>query len=679
MPVGPSTLTEPYLVGSTPNVSFTSILTAGDPLPGGGVWAGNPDGISAWDNGDGTITVLVVHELPSSAGMVRDHGAKGSFIDRLVIDKATLQVTFADDLIQTMMRWSDSKDRHYATGSAFAKMAGVDLALPTAYFNAATGLGTDVRIVLAAEESGSESRVFATIASGPGAGTAWELPFLGNMTFEIAVANPFAQDRTVVALTDDSTGGQVYFYIGAKQATGSDIVKAGLMNGGLFGLKVEGVVNELNSTPINATFTLQEIGPGGDVSNMTGSQIEAESDAELVTGFLRPEDAIWDPNDPNILYFVTTASFSQNSRLYKATFTDITRPELGGTIEALLVGSEGHRMFDNIEFSDGKLILQEDPGDRSYVARMWAYDIASDTLSPLAQFDPALFTPGAPGFITQYEESAGILDVTHLLGDSDTRAYLLGAQLHVPTGDPATYEMGQLMVMRIDAVTTQTLTATFGGGVDTYVQQARPTSTYGTTTTVKIDGDAGLTVQALLAFTGLFGDGPGQIPLGSTITSAQLTVNTTNSSSSGASVYRMTSDWSGQSSWASLDDGIQVGAETAATADLIVSSIGSGVKSIDVTASLVAWLSGATSSAEANAANKGWAFIANGTDGWDFSSFEGTIKPQLSVTFTLPADGAAAASSLATVKLDSMGSFQEQSSFGPWDPGLQGAGLFLAA
>ena len=153
---------------------------------------------------------------------------------------------------------------------------------------------------------------------------------------------------------------------------------------------------------------------------------------------------MWDPAHPNMLYFVTTASFNGNSRLYKASFTDITHPELGGTIEALLTGTEGHHMLDNIEISGGKLILQEDPGNTAYIARVWEYDLASDSLIPLAQFDPAHFTPGGSGFIGQYEESSGILDVTALLGDADTRAYLTSAQVHVATDDPATVQLGQL-------------------------------------------------------------------------------------------------------------------------------------------------------------------------------------------------------------------------------------------
>ena len=91
MPTGPSSSTSPYILASEPNVRFISIVTTGDALPGGGVFGGIPDGIGAFDNGDGTITVLVNHELGSTAGLVRDHGSTGAFIDRLVIDKATLR------------------------------------------------------------------------------------------------------------------------------------------------------------------------------------------------------------------------------------------------------------------------------------------------------------------------------------------------------------------------------------------------------------------------------------------------------------------------------------------------------------------------------------------------------------------------------------------------------------
>ncbi|WP_310467200.1 hypothetical protein [Sphingomonas sp.] len=450
MPTGPSSSTAPYILASEPNVRFVSLVTVGDALIGGGVFGGIPDGLGAYDNGDGTITVLVNHELPAASGLVRDHGSTGAYIDRLVLDSSTLEIVASDDLIQSVQLWNDATDSFVSGTTAFARFCSGDLAAETAYFNAASGLGTSDLIYLTGEETGPEGRAFATVLTGPDSGTAYELASLGNLSYENAIANPFAQSQTIVAVTDDVTGGQVYFYIGQKQATGNVVERAGLVGGDLFGLKVTGITDEVNGAPANGTFTLQEIGAGGDVSGMTGAQIETESDAEGVTGFLRPEDGQWDPDNPNTFYFVTTNSFTGNSRLYKATFDDIANPQAGGTIEAVLDGSEGQRMFDNMTISDGRIILQEDPGNQPYLARIWEYDIASDTLSEIAQFDPGQFTPGAPGFITQDEESSGVIDVSDMLGDADTQAYLLDAQIHAPNGNPATVEPGQLLAMFVD-------------------------------------------------------------------------------------------------------------------------------------------------------------------------------------------------------------------------------------
>jgi Ca2+-binding RTX toxin-like protein len=450
MPTGPSTTTSPYLLAAEPNVRFTSIVTVGDALPGGGVFAGIPDGIGAFDNGDGTITVLINLELGNTSGIVRDHGSIGAFIDKLVIDKATLEVVGSDDLIQTVNLWNDATDSYVTGTTAFGRFCSGDLPAASALYNDASGLGTQVRIYMTGEEVGPEGRAVATIVTGANAGTAYELPALGNLSYENVTANPLTQDKTVIALTDDGTNGQVYIYIGQKQSTGTEIEQAGLTNGDFYGIKVSGIADETNGSQVNGTFTLQEIGVGGDVTNMTGAQIDAESEAEGVTSFLRPEDSAWDPDHPNVLYFTTTNSFTGNTRLYQATFTDITNPALGGTIVAVLDGSEGGKMFDNITVADGKVILQEDPGDQSYIAKVWEYDIASDTLTEAGTFDPAQFTPGAADFITQDEESSGVLDVTALLGDSDTHAYILDAQVHANTGDPATVQQGQLMVMYVD-------------------------------------------------------------------------------------------------------------------------------------------------------------------------------------------------------------------------------------
>src|SRR4051812_22442783 len=181
MTTGPSTTTDPFLLASEPNVRFVSITTSGDPLPSDGVFGGIPDGIGAYDNGDGTITVLVNHELGSAAGLMRDHGSTGAYIDVLTIDQATLQIVAADDLIQTVHLWNDATDGYVTGTTAFQRFCSGDLPSTSALYNADDGLGTQVHIYLTGEETTPEGRATATIVDGPNAGNTYELPYLGNL------------------------------------------------------------------------------------------------------------------------------------------------------------------------------------------------------------------------------------------------------------------------------------------------------------------------------------------------------------------------------------------------------------------------------------------------------------------------------------------------------------------
>jgi serralysin len=105
---GPSSSQTPYLVPTQVGVQIVSILSAGDQAdvkdgpPGfeGQPWrmVGIPDGLGAFDNGDGTMTVLMNHELAQTQGVAREHGSTGAFVSRLIVDKDTLEVVSAGDL-----------------------------------------------------------------------------------------------------------------------------------------------------------------------------------------------------------------------------------------------------------------------------------------------------------------------------------------------------------------------------------------------------------------------------------------------------------------------------------------------------------------------------------------------------------------------------------------------------
>jgi fibronectin-binding autotransporter adhesin len=201
----------------------------------------------------------------------------------------------------------------------------------------------------------------------------------------------------------------------------------------------------------------------------------------------------------------------------------------------------------------------------------------------------------------------------------------------------------------------------YAGTSDTQLSQAAPDdTTLGTT-----DPSAGLNVDfsggsdgalVLLRYDAMFGNGPGQIPLGSLIVSAVLTLTTVNEGH-GGSFNRMLTTWDESvDTWNTFGDGATghnttVGVQSddvearsafesfagpSAARDQLT---GTGRHDFGVTVDLQAWSSGQ--------ANHGWAIQPwnAGTDGWRFRSSEAAAlldRPKLTVKY-LPAGTASIA------------------------------------
>jgi hypothetical protein len=434
---------QPYLVPTAPGVTTTAILTVGDSVDNGYRMVGIPDGMGAFDNGDGTFTLLATHELTSSNGVPRAHGARGAFVSQWIIRKADFAVLSGGDLMVDIVLWNPTTSSYDppATGVAFSRFCSADLPAPAALFDVASGKGFDGQLFFGGEENGSSGRAVAHGLDG----VTYELPRMGKMSFENVVASPMPGETTVVAGMDDSGGGQVYFYFGTKNDAGATPVdRAGLTNGTLYGLRVPGSPSEGNAGIATGPFELHEF---GNVENWTGSRLETESSTNGVTAFNRPEDGAWDPNNPKDYYFVTTASFSSNSRLWRARFDDLTDPASGGTFEMLLDGSEGQHMMDNLAIDQhGHVYVQEDVGGNNHIGKVFRYDIASDTLTEVLQHNPVFFDPtaGSPTFITRDEESSGIIDMADILGPG---WMLANVQAHTSAGDTELVQPGQFLAI----------------------------------------------------------------------------------------------------------------------------------------------------------------------------------------------------------------------------------------
>jgi hypothetical protein len=455
--VGPSTSVTPYLTPIDETVEFTSLLTVGDYVrkknKGNQTYrmAGIPDGLGAFDNGDGTITVLVAHELRNSVGVTRAHGAKGAFVSKWQVRKSDLKVLNGTDLINTVQLWDGAK---YVKSSAvaFNRFCSADLPATTALYNRSTGKGfNEGRIFLNGEET-TGGRGFAHMASGRLHGTSYELPAIGKAAWENLLASPYEQDLTIVAGMDDGdlNASKLYFYVGEKQASGSPVELAGLGNGASFEVSIGGYDIESGAEPI----------PHGYVGNF--------SLVDTGTGLNRVEDGAWDTQNPNRFYFVTTASFTGNSRLWRLTFSDIQNPLAGGTVEVLIDGElSGQKMMDNLAVDGaGDVIIQEDVGNQVHLGKIWKYHAESGVTSLLAEHDATRFISGAAADIDgsdakqSDEESSGIVEVSSLFQgtpgyDTDSyRYFLLDVEAHHGSINgvalPAELvEGGQLLMMKL--------------------------------------------------------------------------------------------------------------------------------------------------------------------------------------------------------------------------------------
>lgn len=521
---GPSTLQTPYMVPAAPGVQFVSIISNGNgtsapnethQLLGGTPgqtyrMAGIPDGLGAFRDADdianGTFTLLMNHELGNTAGITRAHGSRGSFVSswKINANPANLAVRGGKDLINSVNLWNtntnsyntfnasnpmpayaqtpgnpggfDPNNPNNPSNNGFNRFCSADLAAPTAFTytdSSNTVFGTDARLFLTGEEAGPTGRAFAHVASGPNAGTAFELPMLGDFSWENAVASPYQQRKTIVIGTDDATPGNISVWVGEKQSSGNDIQRAGLSNGSLYtvtmnntsvssGQNIEDNTYVLGNSTVgrreSAAFGLHEV---TDPANRTGADLQA-LDSVGQMNFLRPEDVSWDTTNPNRAYFSTTNSITSPTRLWAMDFTDVTRPELGGNVTMLLDGNDissfaggffsssglsDVKMIDNITVSHtGMVLLQEDVGNNARLGRMWMYNPFADSILEIGLPDATRFlTGGANSLGTQDEETSGIIDAWDILGPG---WFLLDMQAHYGIGGELV-EGGQLMAVYI--------------------------------------------------------------------------------------------------------------------------------------------------------------------------------------------------------------------------------------
>lgn len=479
---GPSSSTKPYVVPVAPGVQTRSLITVGDAATNGYRYVGIPDGLGLYTK-NGVATVLTNHELRGTQGVVRRHGQKGAFVSQLTINPHTYEVTTGADLIDPGVAYWNYVTQAYSgvpsTGGAnprnladafpaqtaeFQRFCSSSLTDPRQLFNPATGRGYNGQIYFANEESGDEGRLFGVTTDG----TAVQLPKLSLFSWENTIAAPNRGDRTVVLGNEDGGDGQLWVYAGSKSRKGGPFTRAGLTNG------FSSVIDAVDETVTNDAEFRAKYGKGTpaevDLSEVEWDQSGAAQNKEAKADGLtlnRIEDGAFDPRNPNAYYFLTTeggdktvpSGYDDGERdgggLWKLTFEDVDHPELGGTLELVLDGSEAPYLSkpDNLTIEGRNLLIQEDPGNTQHVARIVAYSLASGKRGVVAEFDRSKFGTSTPTStdapITMDEESSGIIPASGPAGPFPGGTFLFDAQVHKASPDPELVEPGQLLALRV--------------------------------------------------------------------------------------------------------------------------------------------------------------------------------------------------------------------------------------
>ena len=174
------------------------------------------------------------------------------------------------------------------------------------------------------------------------------------------------------------------------------------------------------------------------------------------------------------------------------------------------------------------------------------------------------------------------------------------------------FNLGWIMIPRSDS------------GVEAYSSEVSDPSLRPRLTVQTLEDDI---AHSLVRFEDLIGSGASQIPPGSTILSAVLSYETTNTGEA-AELRPMLSPWNESLYWSNFQ-GLSYGGSIA------IAPGGSGRQSVDVTSSVQSYANGSP--------NHGWVFFGVGSDGVEFHSNESSVpgsRPRLEVSFTEPCSGA---------------------------------------
>ena len=443
---------------------------------------GIPDGLGAHPNGDGTNTLYMNHELPStslSQPVVGGPTNRGAFVSRWILDSD-------GDPIAGKRAYDTVWEENTLIGPA-PEVGNSSRALSRfcSGFLAGPQNGFDRPIYLTGEEEATAANSFDGLGSQAVAVYDDELhalPRMGRFSRENTVVQPGHGTRTVVFPTEDgppTLDSQLYMYVGKKdRSEGAGVLsRNGLDTGKLYVFR--SLDPDRNSERDFVAGSVK--GEWIEIPNaagMTAAALEEAADQAGAMTFVRPEDAAFNPRNRHELFFNTTGSSSgadegvnELGRLYSLRLhpgNPLKPAKLDIVFNTDTIVAQGGDIAispDNLDASDRYLMINEDgtADSRPVMAAkgrdgsIWRLDLVegpvgavgadASSATRVAELDP----PGRDGVAVGpgVWETSGVIDTTAIFG-ADT--WLSDVQAHPPTAAPGgtsvTVEDGQLFLLR---------------------------------------------------------------------------------------------------------------------------------------------------------------------------------------------------------------------------------------
>jgi hypothetical protein len=375
--------------------------------------------------------------------------------------------------------------------------------------------------------------------------------------------------------------------------------------------------------------------PTGSPDGLNSAFIPWDMDAIYGgTGGAFHQDPIWRTNVPNVQRVLRSNAFAGRfvGAICSLLETDFTQPIQDARIDALpdvVADATRKQNFKNfvaarIAHVNGQItrdLTIEGVPASPYVSTDPAIEV-SGTLDQCGTYE--ILVNGAPATYSVFEAtwSATVTLVpgmnTILVQDMDHD----GVELHRREAT-VNYRPPVTVSFQNDGV--------YGGTQDSWIGEDFPNAVNGSRDHFRWDTDAPAREYGLLRFDGMFGSGPGQIPVGSNVLSASLTISFFNvTSGAPGELHESATVWSETTTWNLFGD--DPGADPDEIGAFVAPLPFSGVASIDVTSSLAAWSASPSS-------NLGWIFVAFSTDEARVHSSEATVvtsRPMLTVTYLPP-------------------------------------------